>query len=90
VAAIIVGLIMLTLSLVAPKSYSAIRGAAIDVTAPISGALREVTTTITGLASGAGDYWNAASQNGELKRQRAALMRRMVEAKAIALENQEL
>jgi rod shape-determining protein MreC len=89
-AAIIVGLIMLTLSLVAPKSYSAIRGAAIDVTAPISGALREVTTTITGLASGAGDYWNAASQNGELKRQRAALMRRMVEAKAIALENQEL
>ena len=90
VAAVIVGLIMLTLSLVAPKSYSAIRGAAIDVTAPISGALREVTTTITGLASGAGDYWNAASQNGELKRQRAALMRRMVEAKAIALENQEL
>ena len=90
VAAVIVGLIMLTLSLVAPKSYSSIRGAAIDVTAPISGALREVTTTITGLASGAGDYWNAASQNGELKRQRAALMRRMVEAKAIALENQEL
>lgn len=90
VAAIIVGLIMLTLSLVAPKSYSTIRGAAIDVTAPISGALREVVTTITGLASGAGDYWNAAGQNGELKRQRAALMRRMVEAKAIALENQEL
>lgn len=90
VAAVVVGLIMLTLSLVAPKSYSAIRGAAIDVTAPISGALREVTTTVTGLASGAGDYWNAASQNGELKRQRAALMRRMVEAKAIALENQEL
>jgi rod shape-determining protein MreC len=90
VAAIIVGLIMLTLSLVAPRSYSTIRGAALDVTAPITGALREVVTTTTGLVSGAGDYWNAAQQNGELKQQRASLMRRMVEAKAITLENAEL
>ncbi|MCY7397454.1 MAG: rod shape-determining protein MreC, partial [Sphingomonas bacterium] len=44
----------------------------------------------TGLVSGAGDYWNAARQNGELKRQRSAMLRRMVEAKAILLENQEL
>ena len=90
VAAIIVGLVMLTLSLVAPKSYATIRGAALDVTAPITGALREVVTTTTGIVSGAGDYWNAAQQNGELKRQRAAMMRRMVEAKAITLENAEL
>jgi rod shape-determining protein MreC len=67
-----------------------VRGAALDVTAPITGALSEVTTTATGLVSGAGDYWNAANQNGELKRQRAALMRRMVEARAILEENQQL
>lgn len=90
VAAVIVGLIMLVLALVAPKSYSAVRGAALDVTAPISNALNEVATTFTGLASGAGDYWNAANQNAALKRDRAALMRRMVEAKAILLENTEL
>ena len=90
VATIIVGLIMLVLSLVAPSSYGAVRGFALDVTAPASAALSEVATTATGLVSGAGDYWNAARQNGELKRQRTAMLRRMVEAKAITLENQEL
>jgi rod shape-determining protein MreC len=90
VIGLIVGLILLILSLAAPKSYAAVRGAALDVTAPITGALSEVTTTVTGLFSGAGDYWNAAQQNGELKRQRDALMRRMVEARAILEENQQL
>ena len=90
VGGLIVGLIMLILSLVSPQSYSAIRGAALDVTAPISGALNEVTTTVSGLFTGAGDYWDAANQNGELKRDRAALMRRMVEARGIVEENKQL
>lgn len=90
VGGLLVGLIMLILSLVAPQSYTMVRGAALDVTAPITGALNEVTTTVTGLVSGAGDYWNAANQNGRLKRERAALMRRMVEARAILEENQQL
>ena len=90
VGGLIVGLIMLILSLVAPQSYSAVRGAALDVTAPISGALNEVTTTVSGLFTGAGDYWNAANQNGQLKRDRAVLMRRMVEARGILEENKQL
>ncbi|RIX31513.1 rod shape-determining protein MreC [Sphingomonas edaphi] len=90
VGGLLAGLIMLILSLVAPQSYAVVRGAALDVTAPISGALSEVTTTVTGLVGGAGDYWNAANQNGQLKRERAALMRRMVEARAILEENQQL
>ena len=90
IAGLIVGLILLMLSLVAPQSYASIRGVALDLTAPVSGALNEVTTTVTGLASGAGDYWNAASQNGQLKQERAALMRRMVEARAILEENRQL
>ncbi len=90
IAGLIVGLILLILSLVAPQSYAAVRGAALDATAPISGAFREVTTTVTGLVGGAGNYWDAANQNAELKRDRAALMRRMVEARAILEENQQL
>lgn len=90
IAGLIVGLILLVLSLVAPQSYATVRGVALDVTAPISGALNEVTTTVTGVFSGAGNYWDAASQNGELKRERSALMRRMVEARAILEENQQL
>ena len=90
VATVIVGLLMLILSLAAPQSYAVVRGAAIDLVSPVSNALNEVATTTTGLVSGAGDYWNAAGQNGELKKQRTAMLRRMVEAKAILLENQEL
>ena len=90
VAGLAVGIIMLVLSLIAPDRYQAVRGAALDLTAPISQALNEVTTTVSGVFTGAGDYWDAANQNGQLKRDRAAMMRRMVEAKAIVEENRQL
>src|SRR4029079_4336711 len=87
VAGIVVGLFLLVLSLVAPATFNGVRGAALDVTGPIASGLHEVTATATGLVSGASDYWDAASQNGELKRERRAMLRRMIEAKAILQEN---
>ena len=90
IAGVVVGLMMLALSLIAPQSYAAVRGAALDLTAPLSGALREVTSTVDGLGSGATDYWDAARQNGELRRVNRALLQRMVEARAIHLENAQL
>jgi rod shape-determining protein MreC len=90
IAGIVVGLILLTVSLVAPREFQLIRGAALDLTAPMTGGLREVTATAEGLFSGAGNYWDAASQNAELKRERQAMLRRMVEAKAIFQENRQL
>jgi len=90
IAGIVIGLIMLTLSLVAPQQFERVRGAALDVTGPIAGALHEVTATAEGLFSGAGNYWDAANQNAELKRERKAMMRRMVEARAIFQENRQL
>jgi rod shape-determining protein MreC len=90
IGGIIVGLILLALSLVAPKTFENVRGAALDITGPVASALHEVTATASGLVTGAGDYWDAARQNGELKRERRALLQRMVEAKAIIQENQQL
>lgn len=90
VAGLIIGLILLALSLVAPDRYEGVRGAALDLTAPATAGLREVTATINGLFSGAGNYWDAASQNAELKRDRKAMLQRMIEAKAIVRENQQL
>lgn len=90
IAGIVVGLILLVISLVAPKTFNDIRGAALNVTGPVASALHEVTATAQGLATGAGDYWDAARQNGELKRQNHAMLRRMVEARAIMLENRQL
>ncbi|WP_308517233.1 rod shape-determining protein MreC [Sphingomonas flavescens] len=89
-AGIIVGLILLVLSLVAPQQFDRVRGVALDVTGPISGALHEVTATAGGIFTGAGNYWDAASQNAKLKRERTAMLQRMVEAKAIFQENQQL
>jgi rod shape-determining protein MreC len=90
IAGTIIGLILLAVSLVAPKTFDGLRGAALDVTGPVAGGLHEVTATAEGLVTGAGDYWDAARQNGELKRENRAMLRRMVEAKAILQENQQL
>jgi rod shape-determining protein MreC len=90
IAGIIVGLLMLVLSLVAPKSFDEVRGVALDVTGPVAGVLHEVTATVSGVFTGAGNYWDAASQNAELKRERTAMLRRMVEARAIFQENRQL
>jgi rod shape-determining protein MreC len=90
IAGIVVGLILLALSLVAPQTFERVRGAALDVTGPVAGALHEITETGEGLFSGAGNYWDAARQNAELKRQNKAMLRRMVEARAIFQENLQL
>ena len=90
IAGLLVGLIMLVLSLVAPSAYAGVRGAALDVTAPITNSLSEVATTVDGLFSGASDYWNAAAQNAGLKRERAELRRQIIRAKAVLQENGQL
>ena len=90
IAGIIVGLVLLTLSLVAPKTFDDVRGAALDVTGPVAGSLREVVATSEGVLTGAGNYWDAARQNAELKRERRAMLQRMVEARAIFQENLQL
>jgi rod shape-determining protein MreC len=90
IAGIIIGLILLIVSLLAPKTFDGIRGAALDVTGPVATALHEVTDTSQGLFTGAGNYWDAVRQNGELKRQNRAMLQRMVEAKAIQQENLQL
>jgi rod shape-determining protein MreC len=90
IAGIIVGLILLILSLVAPKTFESVRGVALDVTGPVAGGLHEVTATVEGVFTGAGNYWDAAGQNAELKRENKAMLQRMVEAKAVFQENQQL
>ena len=90
IGGIIVGLILLAVSLLSPNTFASIRGVALDVTGPVASGIHEVRATTEGLFSGAGDYWDAARQNGELKRERRAMMQRMVEAKAIFQENQQL
>jgi rod shape-determining protein MreC len=90
IAGILVGLFLLALSLLAPARFETLRGAALDITGPIASGLHEVTATAEGLVTGAGDYWDAANQNGELKREGAAMRRQILQAKAIVQENRQL
>jgi rod shape-determining protein MreC len=90
VAGLVIGLALLAVSLVAPKTYASVRGAALDATSPITGGLREVTATVAGVFGGAGNYWDAATQNAKLKRERELMIQRIIEAKAISQENREL
>jgi len=76
--------------LAAPAAFANIRGMALDVTGPVASTLHSVTATAEGMVTGADDYWDAARQNGELKRERKAMLQRMVEAKAIMQENLQL
>jgi len=93
VAAIVslaVGLILLAFSIAAPNSFKDLRSLALDVTAPLTVPLREVTATIEGLVSGAGNYWDAAHQNATLKRQNEAMREQLATARAILQENRQL
>jgi rod shape-determining protein MreC len=81
---------LLGLSLVAPDSYRSVRGAALDATAPVSRTLSEVAATGNGLVSGAGNYWDAARQNGKLRRERDLTRQQILRARAIQQENVQL
>jgi rod shape-determining protein MreC len=90
IAGVIVGLILLAVSILAPAQFAGIRGAALDITGPAAGALHEVTATVEGVFTGAGDYWDAAGQNGELRRERDAMRREIIQARAVLQENRQL
>ena len=90
IAGILIGLFLLALSILAPARFDSVRGAALDVTGPVAGGLHEVTSTVSGVFTGAGNYWDAASQNGKLKRERNAMARQIIKANAVILENRQL
>jgi rod shape-determining protein MreC len=90
IVAVAIGLILLAISIAAPQRFNNLRGLALDATSPITNSLHSVSATVGGLASGAGDYWDAAHQNAQLKRENAALRQQITQARAILLDNREL
>jgi len=90
IAGILIGLLLLALSIFAPARFDSVRGAALDVTGPVASGLHEVSSTVEGLFTGAGNYWDAAGQNGKLKRERDAMARQILTANAVLQENRQL
>jgi rod shape-determining protein MreC len=90
VAGVLFAGLLLVVAVIDPTGYNALKGAALDATKPISTGGRSVSTFFTGIGSSVGNYFNAAAQNGELKRQLQASRRKMIEARATELENGRL
>jgi rod shape-determining protein MreC len=90
----IVGVVFsLALVLVArfdPNGFSLLRGAALDITAPISSAGRTAVRGIDSIGHGIGAYFRAGSQNKALRDELKTAQRRLIRARALEYENHRL
>ena len=86
----LIAVFLLAIAIVDPRGFSAIKGAALDVTAPMSAGGRTVTGFFTGLWTGVGNYVRAGSQNARLRRELAETRRELIRIKAADAENRRL
>ena len=90
VGGVLFALLLLLVSIVDPRGFAAIKGAAMDVTTPISSAGRSVLRGVTDFGTGIGDYFRAGSQNAELRERLQAAEAQAVQAEAQRVDNQRL
>ena len=90
IGAAIIALLLLAISIVDPRGFAALRGAALDVTAPVAGAGRSVVDFFGGMGEGISNYWQAGSQNAELKQQLAETRRELIRRQALEYDNRRL
>jgi rod shape-determining protein MreC len=90
VAGILFALLLLAVAVIDPTGFRALKGAALDATAPVQSNGRKVVRAFGGIGDSVSAYFMAASQNAELRRRLEASRRRLVQARATELENQRL
>lgn len=90
VGGVLFALLLLLVSIIDPRGFSAIKGAALDATAPVSAGGRSVLRGITDFGQSIGDYFRAGHQNGQLRDQLRQAEARLIQAQAAQLENQQL
>lgn len=90
IAGIVLAVLLLVVAIVDPRGFQALRGAALDVTTPVSSAGRSVVRFFSNSGEAIGYYFRAASQNDELKSELESTRQQLVEARATMYENQRL
>jgi rod shape-determining protein MreC len=90
VAGILFAILLLVIAAIDPRGFAAVRGAALDATAPISRGAAAVGGFVSGLWNGAGNYWRAGSKNARMSRELAEARRQLVRAQALEFENRRL
>jgi len=90
VAGILLALLLLAIAIIDPRGFAALRGAALDGTAPATEGSRSVGDFVRGIGTGIGDYFRAGSQNSELRAEVEKMRAEIVRAQAIEFENRRL
>lgn len=90
VTGIFVGLGLVVVSHVDPEGFGAVRGAALDLTTPISALGRGMVRGAGSIVDGVGNYVDAGSKNAAMARELDANRRELVRARILAFENERL
>lgn len=90
VGGVLLAVLLLIVAAVDPRGFAALRGAALDVTAPVSGAGRSVVRFLGNGADEVSAYFFAASKNKAMREELAAARQKLVEARAVDFENKRL
>jgi len=90
IGGVVIALLLLLLSVIDPRGFSAVKGAALDATTPLSSAGRGVMRGVTDFGQSIGEYFEAGRKNGELRDQLHKAEARLAQAQAASLENERL
>jgi rod shape-determining protein MreC len=90
VAGMVAAVLLLAIAIIDPRGFSAIKGAALDVTTPVSSAGRSVVGFFGGIGDSISAYISAGSQNARLRAQLEATQRELLKTKAAQAENARL
>ena len=74
----VIAALLLVVSIVDPRGFAALRGVALDVTAPVASAGRSVVGFLGGLGGTISNYFRAGSQNGELREELETTRRELI------------
>jgi rod shape-determining protein MreC len=86
----LIALLLLAVSIIDPTGFAALRGAALDVTAPVSRAGSSVAGFFGGIGDGVSNYFRAGSQNAQLQADLAEARRELNRRMALEHENRRL
>lgn len=90
IVGVVVGIALILIARYEPLAFQGIRGLALDLTAPISGAGRMVVGGADSVGGDIGGVLTAGRRNAALQAELAALRREVIESRAIAYENKRL
>ena len=90
IGGVLVAILLLAIAIVDPRGFAALRGGALDATAPASAGGRSVSGFFSGIGDGISNYFRAGSQNARLRRELEQAQRELMAARTAQADNARL